>query len=182
VRPDTATVYDHGEATMMYLINVFSTWLNKIGLQSWVDGSRWIVPSCQAIHFLGLALLMGGIGLLDLRMLGIGKGLPISQLNRLVPLAVMGFGINLVTGTLLYAGDPSMFGHNVAFGYKMLFIVLAGINVLMFYVTGAARAVESLGPNDDAPISARIIGGMSLFLWVGVMFWGRMLPFIGNAF
>jgi hypothetical protein len=167
---------------LMYCVNAFSHFLTNIGLQHWVDHYPWIVPSCQAIHFLGLAMLMGGVALLDLRMLGIGKGLPISQLNRLVPLAVVGFGINLVTGTLLYAGDPSMFGHNVAFGFKMLFIALAGLNVAMFYITGAARKIEVLGPNDDAPLAAKIVGGMSLFLWVGVMFWGRMLPLIGNAF
>jgi len=44
------------------------------------------------------------------------------------------------------------------------------------------RKVERLGPGDDAPLAARLVGGTSLFLWVGVMFWGRMLPFIGNAF
>jgi hypothetical protein len=75
-----------------------------------------------------------------------------------------------------------MFGHNVAFGFKMLFIVLAGINVFAFYLTGTARKIETLGPGDNAPLAARVIGGTSLFLWVGVMFWGRMLPFIGNAF
>jgi hypothetical protein len=166
----------------MYFVELFSRWLTRIGLQAIVDHYAWIVPTCQTIHFFGLALLMGGIALLDLRMLGVGKGLALSQLNRLVPLAVIGFAINIATGIILYAGDPSMFGHNVAFGFKMLFIFLAGINVLIFYVSGTARKIETLGPGDDAPLSARVIGGTSLFLWVGVMFWGRMLPFIGNAF
>jgi hypothetical protein len=75
-----------------------------------------------------------------------------------------------------------MFGHNPAFGFKMLCIALAGFNVLVFYLTGAARKVEALGPRDDAPLTAKIVGAMSLFLWVAVMFWGRMLPFLGNAF
>lgn len=166
----------------MYFVTLFSNWLIRIGLQAWVAHDPWIIPSCQAIHFLGLAMLMAGIGLLDLRMLGVGKGLSVSQLNRLIPLAVIGFTINLVTGILLFAGDPAMFGHNLAFGLKMLFVGLAGVNVLLFYATGVARAIESLGPEDDAPVMAKVIGATSLFLWVGVMFWGRMLPFIGNAF
>jgi hypothetical protein len=166
----------------MHFVELFSDWLNRIGLHTIVAHYAWIVPTCQTIHFFGLALLMGGIALFDLPILGFGKGLEISQLNRLVPLAVIGFVINIATGILLYAGDPSMFGHNVAFGFKMLFILLAGINVLIFFVSGTARKIETLGPGDDAPLAARVIGGASLFLWVGVMFWGRMLPFTGNAF
>jgi hypothetical protein len=169
----------------LYFINMttdlVAAWMTNSGLQRWVSHDSWIIPVCQAIHFLGLVLLMGGIGLLDLRILGFGKGLPVGQLSRLVPLAVIGFGINVGTGILMYAGDPSMFDHNVAFGFKMLFIALAGFNVLMFYATGTARAIKTLGPEDEAPMAAKVIGASSLFLWVGVMFWGRMLPFIGNA-
>jgi hypothetical protein len=166
----------------MYFVKLFSDWLTRIGLHAIVDHYGWIVPACQTVHFFGLALLMGFVALFDLRMLGVGKGLAMVHLNRFLPLAMVGFAINVVTGIILYAGDPSMFGHNVAFGFKMLFILLAGVNVLVFYVTGNARKVEALGPGDDAPLVARAIGGASLFLWVGVMFWGRMLPFIGNAF
>ena len=167
----------------MRAVDAFSLWLRAIGLQSVVDTHSWIVPTCQTIHFVGLALLMAGVGLFDLRTLGMGKGLPIAPLlARLVPLAVVGFLVNIVTGILLYAGDPSMFGHNLAFGFKMLFLALAGANALLFTVSGVQRQVEALGPNDDAPPSAKMICSASLFLWVGVMFWGRMLPFIGNAF
>ncbi len=166
----------------MYFVDLFSDLLNRIGLHGVVAHYAWIVPTCQTIHFFGLALLMGFVALFDLRMLGFGKGLSMLHLNRFLPLAAIGFAINMITGTILYAGDPSMFGHNVAFGFKMLFILLAGINVLVFYISGTARTVEALGPGDDAPLAARVIGGTSLFLWVGVMFWGRMLPFIGNAF
>jgi hypothetical protein len=116
------------------------------------------------------------------RFLAFSNKYRIATLGGSLPLAVIGFGINLSTGTLLYPGDASMFEHNVAFGFKMLFIALAGVNEAAFYITGAARKVEVLGPNDDAPMAAKIVGGMSLFLWVGVMFRGRMLPFIGNAF
>jgi hypothetical protein len=167
----------------MSQVNAFSHWLTHIGLQAFVDHYVWIVPTCQSLHFIGLALLMSGIALFDLRALGIGKGLRLAPLFRkLVPLAVVGFALNLVTGLLLFAGAPYMFGHNLAFGYKMLFIVLAGVNALLYPITGVQRKVEALGANDDAPMSAKIICGTSLFLWVGVMFWGRMLPFIGNSF
>jgi hypothetical protein len=64
----------------------------------------------------------------------------------------------------------------------MLFIALAGTNVLAFYFTGIFRTVEKLGPGEEAPGSAKVIAAVSLFLWIGVMYLGRMLPFLGDAF
>jgi hypothetical protein len=68
------------------------------------------------------------------------------------------------------------------FWAKIAFILLAGVNVLLFYVSGIFQAVETLGAGEDAPRGAKAIAATSLFLWVGVMFWGRMLPFLGVAF
>jgi hypothetical protein len=102
--------------------------------------------------------------------------------QRLMPWAVAGFVLNAVTGFMFFAGDPSQYLNNFAFWMKMLFIGLAGVNVGLFYVTGTARRVDATGAGEDAPVLARLIGATSLILWVGVMYWGRMLPFIGNAF
>jgi len=59
---------------------------------------------------------------------------------------------------------------------KLLFIFLAGVNLAAFYLTGAARAVDHLGPDDDAPIRAKLIAGTSLFLWLAVIVFGRLIP------
>jgi hypothetical protein len=64
----------------------------------------------------------------------------------------------------------------------MLFILLAGLNLFAFWVTGTSRKVDSIGADEDAPGLAKLMAAASLFLWIGVMFWGRMLPFIGSAF
>jgi len=167
----------------MNYIDLFSKWLATTPLSNIVSDSRWIVPASQVVHFFGLALLFGMAGMLDLRMLGLGKGIAIGEFSRrMIPWAGAGFLLNVITGFIMFAGSPFMFAHNRAFGFKMLFIAAAGLNVLFFYVTGTARKVEALGSRDDAPRSAKIIAGLSLFLWVGVMFWGRMLPFLGNSF
>jgi hypothetical protein len=167
----------------MTYIDLFSKWLATTRLSDIVSASRWIVPACQVVHFFGLALLFGMAGMLDLRMLGLGKGIAIGEFSRrMIPWAGAGFLLNVITGFLMFAGAPFMFSHNQAFGFKMLFIAVAGLNVLVFYVTGIARKVEALGPRDDAPWGAKTIAGLSLFIWVGVMFWGRMLPFLGNSF
>jgi len=165
------------------VIQVFSTWLHHTTL-SWAvaGGVPWIWPLCETLHFMGLALLVGIVGVLDLRMLGVAKELPLGPLQRLMPWAILGFTINLVTGFLFFAGDPTQYIHNIAFFWKLVFIGLAGVNVILFYVTGLYRRVDNVAAGHDVPPAAKLVAAVSLVLWIGVMYWGRMLPFIGNAF
>jgi hypothetical protein len=130
----------------------------------------------------GLALLVGNVGLLDLRLLGFEKRLAFPALSRFVRWAVLGFAVNLITGITFFVGSPMQYVHNIAFGYKLAFIALAGVNVLLFYATGLSRSLAALGPGDDAPPSAKAMAAASLLLWFGVMYMGRMLPYIGNSF
>src|SRR2546428_10506881 len=111
------------------MVQTFSTWLHSTRL-SWAmaGGVPWLWPMCETLHFIGLALLMGIVSVLDLRMLGMAKELPLGPLQRLMPFAILGFTINLVTGLLFFTGDPTQYIHNVAFGFKLLFIGLAGVN------------------------------------------------------
>jgi uncharacterized protein DUF6644 len=157
-------------------------WLTATQLSGFVTEHAWVWPACETLHFIGLALLIGNIGLLDFRLLGIVKDMAFVPVNRFVRWAVLGFAINLATGIVFFVGNPAQYVYNVAFGYKLVFMALAGVNVLIFYVTGLSRTVEALGPGDDAPAAAKVIAAASLFLWVGVMYMGRMLPYIGNSF
>jgi hypothetical protein len=157
-------------------------WLTATQLSGFVSQHQWVWPACETLHFIGLALLIGNIGLLDFRLLGIVKDMAFVPVNRFVRWAVLGFAINLATGIVFFVGNPAQYVYNVAFGYKLGFIALAGINVLIFYATGLSRSVEALGPGDDAPVSVKVIAAASLFLWVAVMYMGRMLPYIGNSF
>jgi hypothetical protein len=161
----------------------FSTWLHSTRL-SWAmsGGIPFLWPACETLHFIGLALLVGIAGILDLRMIGVAKAIPIRTLQRLMPWAVGGFVLNAVTGFLFFTGDPTQYLNNIAFKMKMLFIALAGVNVLLFYLTGLAVKVGATDAGADAPFGAKLAGAASLLLWFGVMYWGRMLPFIGNAF
>jgi hypothetical protein len=68
------------------------------------------------------------------------------------------------------------------FWLKIAFIALAGVNVLLFYATGLSRRVDEVGAGEDVPGAARVVAAASLFLWFGVLYWGRMLPFLGGAF
>ena len=142
-------------------------------------------PFCETFHFIGLCLLVGIVGMFDLRVLGMAKGLPLSSLKRLLPWGVLGFGFCLITGAMFVGGiGANLIGQNaydvimrdVYLQLKLLFILLAGLNLLAFYLTGTARAVDALGPGDDAPPLAKVIAGASLFLWIGVIVFGRLIP------
>lgn len=145
----------------------------------------WAWPLCETFHFIGLCLLVGVVGSFDLRLLGLAKGLPVGPLRRLLPWGVFGFVLCLTTGGLFVLGiGANLAGANafdiirgdVWLQLKLLFIVLGGLNLLAFHITGAARAVEAVGPGDNAPAFAQAIAGTSLFLWLGVVVFGRLIP------
>lgn len=140
----------------------------------------WFWPICEILHFLGLALLVGITGLFDLRLLGLAKSAPVAPLHRLLPWAVAGFGLCLATGVVFVCGnsfkEPIVLLRNLPFQLKMLFIGLAGANVAIFYLSPLHRAVRVLGPGQDAPLAAKAIAATSLLLWIGVMYFGRMIP------
>lgn len=145
----------------------------------------WAWPLCETFHFIGLSLLVGIVGCFDLRLLGVAKGLPVEPLRRLLPWGVFGFVLCVVTGGLFVGGlGANLRGANafdvimrdIWLQLKLLFIFLGGLNLLAFHITGAARAVEAVGPGDDAPALAKAIAGTSLFLWLGVVVFGRLIP------
>jgi len=150
-------------------------------LKSFVSWSSWVWPVCEIVHFVGMALLLGAVGLLDLRLLGVAKGLPVAQVQRLIPMGVLGYVLSVMTGIVFVSGDPFFPAvdklNNLAFELKMLFMLLAGLNVLAFYLTGVARVANALAPGHDAPLSAKVIAGTSLFLWIGVIYFGRMIMY-----
>ena len=140
-----------------------------------MTASKWWWAFMMDLHFIGLALLIGTVGILDLRMLGFAKQIPIAPLHRLVPWAMAGFAINLVTGVLAFTGMDQYYTYNWAFWLKMLAIMLLGLNIAAFYLTGAFKSVEGLGPGEDAPLLAKIIAASSLFLWFAVITLGRYI-------
>jgi hypothetical protein len=146
---------------------------------SFVVAHPWVWPTCETLHFIGLGLLFGVVLLVNLRMLGMMRNVSFAALHGLLPLGIVGFGINSFTGMLFFIATPEQYTQNVAFYWKLIFMLLAGINLLYFTVVDEPWA---LGAGDDAPLSAKLAAASAIFLWVGVMYCGRMLPFIGNSF
>jgi uncharacterized membrane protein len=148
-------------------------------LGAFITGNTWVWPSCETLHFVGLSILFTVLLLLDLRILGLGKGMSFRALYQILPLGMLGFGLNLVTGMLFFIGAPEQYTQNPVFYWKILFVVLGALNVLYFMLLDEPWAVES---GDDAPFRAKLAAGSAIFVWVGVLFFGHMLPFLGNAF
>ncbi len=139
----------------------------------------------ETFHFIGLCLLIGIVGLFDLRVLGLGKGLAPGALKRLLPWGVFGFGLCAATGALFVGGmGANMIGENPWdvilrnpwLQAKLILIALAGINLAAYHVTGMSRAVESLDADGSAPLMAKLFAGASLSLWIGVIVLGRLIP------
>jgi hypothetical protein len=157
------------------------TWLKATTLSEMIIGSRWVWPLCETLHFVGLALLLGTAGLFDLRLMGFLRGVPIAAVMRMRIWAAVGVLINLVTGTIFFIGAPGQYVGNRAWWAKLTFLLIAMLNVAVFE-TRHGKALLTLPPEADTPLSYKIAGVVSLGSWLAVLYFGRMLPFLGDAF
>jgi uncharacterized membrane protein len=144
-----------------------------------VNAHQWIWPASETLHFIGLCILFTVVLLMDLRILGVAKKISFPALYQLLPLGMLGFATNLATGMVFFLATPEQYTQNPVFYWKILFVMLGAVNVLYFMVLDEPWTI---GAGDDAPLSARLIAGSAIFVWVGVLFFGHMLPFLGNAF
>ncbi|HTR37336.1 MAG TPA: hypothetical protein VMH80_15630 [Bryobacteraceae bacterium] len=146
---------------------------------AFVTDTPWMWPTCETLHFVGLSLLLGVVLLVDLRVLGVVRGVSFQSLHRLLPWAAIGFGVNIGTGMLFFVGIPGQYIHNTAFYWKIGLAMLAALNAVYFTILDEPW---SLGPKEDAPLTAKIAAASAMALWLGVLYFGSMLPFIGNSF
>ena len=154
-------------------------WLTAESIARLVSGETWAWPAAEALHFMGLWLLFGIVLIVNLRLLGMMKGIPFAALHRLLPWAALGLFVNTLTGMGFVLAAPTQYMENIAFFYKIGLLLLAGANLLYITIFDGPWKV---GAGENAPILQKAMAAAAIVLWVGVMFYGRMLPFIGNAF
>jgi uncharacterized membrane protein len=153
--------------------------LSADAIAKFVTGVKWVWPTLQTLHFMGLTLLMGVVFLVDLRVLGAAKSLSFASMHRLLPWGILGFGLNLLTGMCYFIAAPYQYTTNVTFYWKIALIMVAGVNAIYFTLFDEPWALES---GATAPLKSKVMAASAIALWIGVMFCGLMLPFIGNAF
>ena len=178
--PEVMTADEVKEDAAAKAAAVTSTQLS-LGTQvsRFVVGAPWMWPVCETLHFIGLSLLLGVVFVVDLRMMNFMKNISFKTVHRLLPWAVLGFGLNVITGMFFFIGAPDQYTTNGSFQWKILLVLIAGVNALYFTVLDQPWMLQ---PGDEAPATAKVFAMAGMFLWVAVMFFGSMLPFLGNAF
>lgn len=163
----------------MHTLYLFCQWLNNSALGMAVHNSAWQFPVIETIHLFGLILLVGSTSILDLRMLGVAfkEGAVSKIAHRCLPWTWAGFGIQVITGFLLFSSEAVRMYGNEAFRLKMLMIALAGVNALVFHVV-AYKSVGKWEHDPVAPLSARFAGTLSIVLWFGIVAAGRWIAYI----
>ncbi len=138
--------------------------------------TKWGWPFIESLHYLALAMLLGTVGLFDLRLLGFARGISIGALHRFVPLGVVAYINNIITGSMFFVSAPDQYAYNPSFQLKLVCMAIAGLNVIVFYST-TAKSVKALAPSDAAPLHAKIIAVVSLASWIGVIIFGRLITY-----
>jgi hypothetical protein len=140
----------------------------------------WTWPIMETLHFIGLCMLLGGLLVIDLRLLGYNRLIPTVASHDILPIVYTGLAINTLTGVLFFIGDPHRYFVNISFQIKMLLVVLAGLNALWYQFKLSPR-IDALPAGGALPGEARVAGALSLGLWFGVLILGRLIPYLGTG-
>jgi len=138
--------------------------------------SRWLAPAALAAHLGGVAVLLGTIAVVDLRLLGLWRGLSVRRLaGRLLPWTAASFLVIVPAGLLMFVAHAGELIDSGVFALKMGFILAASVNAGIFHA-GAYRGAAAWDAGRMPPPAARLAGGLSLALWLGVLACGFLLP------
>jgi len=153
------------------MLEVFR-WLVNSPWSHAVNSYEWVFPLVQSLHFIGFAMSIGTIAIVDIRLLGLGmRRQPAAQLDAdLKPWTRAGITVMLITGPLMFSTDAVAYHYNPSFQFKMVCLTLA----LLMHFTLRRRAVQP----DAPPIAAKLAATTSLLLWAAVVAGGRMIAFI----
>lgn len=130
----------------------------------------WAYPALEVVHISGIALLLGNLVLLELRVFGLGLELPVKALARLSQgLALTGFSVAAASGLLMFASQPAELLANRAFTLKMLLLLAAGCNAAWFYGRASLEKLDGL---------AKAQMGVSTLIWLAVVACGRWIAYV----
>lgn len=146
------------------------------GVARFMREALYAYPLAETAHIAGLALLFGSIAIVDLRLLGLGRRIPLAPLVAFaVPWSIGGFVVAAITGSLMVSAHVDEFFGQPLFWLKMTLIATAGINAIALRAGALRRAVDGEG---STPAAVRLAAGLSLALWLAVIGCGRMLAYL----
>ena len=121
-------------------------WAIDVGIYD-IMYSAWGWPIVEIVHFTGLCLLMGAVGMFDLAMMGVVRGLSLQALHKLVPFGVLGFALSASSGFMFVVSTPDQYLYNPAWQVKMCLLALAGVSLTCWIgVIAAGRVITAFRP------------------------------------
>ena len=136
----------------------------------WIVSHPLAYPALEVVHIVGIALLLGNLVLLELRVWGAAAELPIGPLARwALLLSLLGFGVVVLSGLLMFASRPSELLTNRAFVIKMGLVMLAGLNAAAFHARGGLARLDT---------TARAQTVLSLGTWLAAIICGRWIAYL----
>lgn len=148
---------------------------------TWLGGQMrniyWLFPLMETIHFIGLSVMFGALMVIDLRVMGVAPFINMQAAMRFIPVAIIAFAVNLLTGLAFLSADPHRYFPNISFQWKIGLIFVAGLNALWFWF-GEHKQLVALADGEQADFRAKFIAFLSLIVWIAVIVFGRMIPYV----
>ena len=145
-----------------------------VAMRQWL----WLYPIVEIVHLTGIALLVGSIAMLDLRLLGLSRSVPVTRLAaHILPWTAGAFLLIVPSGLMMFIAHAGDFIANPAFILKLALIFTAGLNAAAFHL-GPFRSVAQWDNGVAAPPRAKLHAALSLMLWAGVIACGRLLAYL----
>ena len=155
----------------------WAVWLEGTAVGMAMRQWLWLYPIVEIVHIVGFVILVGSAFMFDVRLLGLGRGLPVSALaDHLLRWARWSLLLVLPTGSLMFIAHATEMSTNPAFRLKLILIAAAFLNAGLFH-RWPFRAVGDWDTEIAAPLPAKLAGGFSLVLWTGVVACGRLLAY-----
>ena len=165
------------QGLIMDIAGILSS-LESSSLATRIRESLLLFPMLESFHVIGLTMVFGTIAIIDLRLLGLASTRrPFTRIaNEVLKWTWAAFGLTVITGALMFTTNAGVYFHNFYFRSKMLLLLLAGINMLVFELT-AGRSVEQWDKDRSAPLSGKTMAALSIVLWISIIFLGRWIGF-----
>lgn len=160
------------------MIRSFLEWLGSTPWSVRLLESFWVWPLLESTHVLSIALFVGSAMMMDLRLMGVTfGGVRASDFtSRLLPWTRGGFVVMVVTGLLVFYSNPVRYYHNIFFRFKMLLMVLAGLNIWFFH-SRTHKKVAEWDLATSPPRAARLAGVVSFAAWTLIVISGRLIAY-----
>ena len=156
------------------------TWIESTGLSVWLreSPSVWALPTVLTLHTMGMGVLVGASWVLDLRVLGINRHVPLSGFRWVFPVVGVGLFINLVTGVLLFVKNPTTWGASVPFLVKMVLVIASVATVIPLRSLVLGVPAEQREGGGGTRQRARLWAIVSILAWTGAVTAGRLLAYL----